>query len=53
MHVANAGRHLRFSVAARTALIGPTSARRAIGVEPLDESLAGSKKFADYVAALA
>ena len=27
--------------------------RRAIGVEPLDESLAGSKKFADYVAALA
>src|SRR5260221_466463 len=27
--------------------------RRAIGCEPLDESLAGSKKFADYVAALA
>ena len=27
--------------------------RRAIGFEPLDESLAGSKKFADYVAALA
>lgn len=27
--------------------------RRAIGCEPLDEALAGSKKFADYVAALA
>jgi uncharacterized phage-associated protein len=27
--------------------------RRAIGFEPLDESLARSKKFADYVAALA
>lgn len=27
--------------------------RRAIGGEPLDESLANSKKFADYVAALA
>ena len=27
--------------------------RRAIGCEPLDESLAGSKKFAAYVAALA
>lgn len=27
--------------------------RRAIGFEPLDESLAGSKKFADYVAAFA
>jgi uncharacterized phage-associated protein len=27
--------------------------RRAIGFEPLDASLAGSKKFADYVAALA
>jgi uncharacterized phage-associated protein len=27
--------------------------RRAIGCEPLDESLARSKKFADYVAALA
>lgn len=27
--------------------------RRAIGVEPLETSLAGSKKFADYVAALA
>jgi uncharacterized phage-associated protein len=27
--------------------------RRAIGSEPLDESLAGSKKFANYVAALA
>ena len=27
--------------------------RHAIGFEPLDESLAGSKKFADYVAALA